>query len=403
MRRLLFGLAAGLVLVSAAAGAPTKEPTLYGLLYQSGPDPLTRLDPGTLRPVGRPLAVGAFNAAWTYSPDRGRLALAWSYTATLGRPAAIRVVDLRSWRVRPVIRLPGRVGQARALTWSAGRLLLLLDRGRESELVAIDVASSRVVASRVVVDSIVRVAVGGGRLALLLAPRDAIGPARLMVADTALTTTAIAVDRITVGSHWDRGATDAPRGRARTPGLVVDPTWATAFVLSADEAPAAVDLRTRSVTYGSVRALTRASKEIEGPWRFGLWAGGGRMVFGGVDHVGRAVSRIGLSLVDSRTWTPTVLDAAATTASVSGGLILTWDAWPGLDRALGLRAFTTEGHPTWTALAGSAIGHVQVAGTRALVRLSGTTAKVVDLRNGQVVGTLHSSIPELLVGRAASC
>ena len=126
------------------------------------------------------------------------------------------------------------------------------------------------------------------------------------------------------------------------------------------------------------------------------------MVFGGVDHVGRAVSRIGVSLVDTKTWTPTVLDAAATTASVGGDAILTWDAWPGLDRALGLRAFTTEGQPMWTALPGSAIGHVQVAGMRALVRLSGTNAKVVDLRNGQVVDTLHSSIPELLVGRAAS-
>jgi hypothetical protein len=191
-------------------------------------------------------------------------------------------------------------------------------------------------------------------------------------------------------------------GHIRIPGLVVDPAWRTAFVLSADEAPAAVDLRTHTIVYGSVRALARAAKEADGPWRFGLWTGPGGLVFGGVDHEGRAMSSIGVSLVGTEAWTPHVLDARASAAVVGGGVILTWDALPGVDRTPGLKAFTTTGEPLWTALPGSPVGYAEVSGGRALVRLSGTVAKVVDLRTGEVVGTLRASIPQLLVGRAAA-
>jgi hypothetical protein len=404
VRRLLLVLAAGLALVSWAAGAPAKQGApLYGFLEGSGPDPIARLDPGTLRPVGKPLAVGAFKSVWAYSPDRARIALAWSYTPTVGRPAAIRIVDLRGWRTERMIELGGRLGQARALTWNAGRLLLLVDAGDLYELVAVDVDRGRVVASRSVADSVVRVVAGAGRLALLVGPTRAIGPARLVVVDTALRTTTVRLDRVTAGQFWDRPvAADQPVGHIRIPGLVVDPAWRTAFVLSADEAPAAVDLRTHTIVYGSVRALARAAKEADGPWRFGLWTGPGGLVFGGVDHEGRAMSSIGVSLVGTEAWTPHVLDARASAAVVGGGVILTWDALPGVDRTPGLKAFTTTGEPLWPALPGSPVGYAEVSGGRALVRLSGTVAKVVDLRTGEVVGTLRASIPQLLVGRAAA-
>jgi hypothetical protein len=404
VRRLLLVLAAGLVLVSAAAGAPTKQGApLYGLLERSGPDPLARLDPSTLRPVGAPLAVGAYNNVWAYSPDRTRLALAWSYTPTLGRPAAIRVVDLHGWRTERVIELDGRLGQARALTWNAGRLLLLVDAGDLYELVAVDVERARVVASRAVVDSVVRVVAGAGRLALLVAPTRAIGPARIVLVDTALRTTSVRVDRVTVGQFWDRPvAADQPVGHMRIPGFVVDPAWRTAYVLSADEAPAAVDLRTHAIAYGSVRALAHVAKGADGPWRFGRWVGPGRLVFGGVDHDGTATSSIGVSLVDTEKWAPHQLDARAAAAAVGSDVILTWDATPGTDRAPRVRAFTTAGMPLWSALPGSHVGYAEISGDRALVRLSGTVANVLDLRTGEVVGTLRSSIPQLLIGRAAA-
>jgi hypothetical protein len=403
MRGLPLVIAAALVLVSAAAGAPAKEAApLYGLLERSGPDPLARLAPSTLRPVGRALDVGAFNGVWAFSPDGAGLALAWSYNTRLGRPAAIRLVDLSGWRAGRVIQLPGRVGQARALTWNRGRLLVLVDGGRDHELLAVDVASRRVVGSRRLAGSVARVVVGPGRVALLLAPRDAIGPAHLVLADTTLSVRTVGLERITAGTVWDRERPDDPNGRTRAPGLVVAPDWRTAYVLSADEAPAAVDLRAMSVRYGAARSLARRTKEVDGPWRFGLWLGRGRLVFGGIDHSGGTATRIGVSVVDANTWTATMLDAAATTATVGAGLILTWDSWPGNDRAPGLRAFTPAGQPVWTSLPGSRVGYVEVVGTRALVRLSGTVAKLVDLRGGEVVGTLRSSMPQLLVGRAAA-
>jgi hypothetical protein len=403
VRQLLVLVAAGLAVVSAAAGAPTKEAApVYGLLERSGPDPIARLDADTLRPVGTPLPVGAFNSVWAYSPDGTRVALAWSWNTTLGHPAAIRLADVRGWRPGRIIPLPGRVGQARALTWSRGRLLVLLDAGRRRELVAVDVASGRIVAARRLDGDVVRVVAGAGRLAVLLAPREAIGPARLAVVDTNLVVRTVALDRITAGSAWERDRPDDPNGRTRTPGLVVAPDWATAYVLSADESPAAVDLRAMSVRYGAARTLARRAKEIDGPWRFALWAGDGRLVFGGIDHSGPTAARVGVSLVETTAWASTVLDATATTATVAGGLILTWDSSPGSDRNTGLRAFTLAGAPVWAALPGSSIGDVEVSGGRALVRLSGTVATVLDLGTGKVVGTLRSSIPQLLVGRASA-
>jgi hypothetical protein len=115
VRTFALGLATFALLASAAAGAAKKEAApLYGLLTRSGADDLVRVDPNSLRPVGKRLDVGEFRTAWAFSPNRSKLALGWSYTATLGRVGAIRIVDLRRWRSERVIELHGELSSIQA-------------------------------------------------------------------------------------------------------------------------------------------------------------------------------------------------------------------------------------------------------------------------------------------------
>jgi hypothetical protein len=397
----LAALVAGLALASASAGGTKKEPTLYAFLSGSGPHPLVHVDPDSLRPVGKRLAVGSFGRAWSFSPDRSRLALAWSYLPTPGHPAAVRIVDLRRWRSERLIQLPGRLGQALALTWSRERLLVLAQGQTGVDALAFDVDRGKPVFSRRVSGNLMRAHARASGFVAFEGQANSIGGAQLLLVDATLELRTIPLDRITAGNFWD---STRQTYRQRRPARVVHPDGGTAYVLSADEAPATVDLRSLTVRYGNGRTLSRAAKRADGPVRFGLWAGAHRVVYSGIDLAASRTPKIGVSLVDTKTWAGRVIDPEATAAAVGSELVLTWDSGPAVDRTLGVRVFRAGGGLRFAALPKAAVRDVQIAGPRALVHLSANrpVGTVLDLETGATVTTIRGNVPWLLLGRAAS-
>ena len=409
VRMLLLGIAAGLALAAGAAGAPQKESaTLYGLLTRSGADDLVRIDPDTLRPVGKRLAVGEFGTAWAFSPDHSRLALGWSYTATLGRVGAIRIVDLRRWRSEREIILSGELSSLQAVSWVGNRLVALVSYPRESDVIAIDPRTGRVLARRTL-DGLVAHAVPTVRgLTLLAAPRAGLGPARIVLVDSALRVRSATIDRVRIGSGvTENEAGELIAGRSNHAGFALrsGASRALGYVLGAGAPPAVVDLRTLSVDYAATRTLARTAKSSEGSFRFAEMVGSDAVAFGGLDYAvdGRS-KRVGVSLLDARSWVPRPLDANATAAAAGAGVVLTWDGLPSTDRTLGVRAFGAEGALRFAALPGLSVGDVQISGERALARLSGrrSVGKVLNLRSGAVVTTMRGNVPQLLLGSAST-
>jgi hypothetical protein len=409
VRRLLLVLAAGLALVSGAAGAPVKEPApLYGLLERAGRDDLVRLDRSTLRPLGQRLDVGEYRTAWAFSPDRSKLALGWSYTATLGRVGAVRIVDLRRWRSERVIPLHGELSSLQAASWVGDRLVLLVSYPRDSDVIALDPRSGRVLGRRMLEGLVSHAAPTVRGLTLLMSPRTGLGPARVVRVDAALHVHTVTLDRLSIGP----GVTETQEGqrilgRSNYGGFALRSGAAApiGYVLAAGAPPAVVDLRSLSVQYAASRILAARTKSAEGSWRFAHWTGADSVVYGGMDYsADGGGKRMGVDLLDTRTWNRRSLDPNATAAAIGSGLVLTWDSWPAAARTLGVRGFGADGAVRFAALKASAVGDVEIAGLRALVRLSGTRpiGKVLDLRTGTVVATLRGNVPRLLAGRAAA-
>jgi hypothetical protein len=407
--RWLIAVVGALALATGASAALEKEPPqLYGLLERAGRDDLVRIDRESLRPVGDRLDVGEFGHGWVFSKDRSQLALGVSYIGARGRTPAVRIVDLRGWRGERLITLPGQFGSVRAASWVGNRVLALVDNPRAWDLVAVDPDGGKVVGRRTLIGHVLHAVPTVRGLTLLTAPQGALGPAAVVLVDRDLRSRSVTLDRISAGSEMREDVNGVPvPGPSRHPGFVLrsGALGAVAWVLGASAPPATVDLNGLTVRYAANRTLAVAAKTREASWRFGHWAGGHEVVYGGMEYTAEGkATRVGVSLLDARTWEQRPLDATATAAVAGGGSVVTWDSRPAADRTLGLRVFGSDGSLRFTVLPRAAVGTVQIVGARALVRLFGTrpVAKVLDLRMGAVVTTIRGNVPHPLAGAAAS-
>lgn len=313
------GLLIAVLALIAAAAAPAAEAPLaplYGWQYrdQQRPPLFTRLDPPTLRPVGKRVELGGDSGGASFSPDRSRVAI--------GGEPRLRILDLASMRWVSTMRLVQR-GYIRFKAWPSPRRVLVIagegETGDERLLVA-DPYARRIVRQAPLPGTMLGLAVVPDRLVLLLGRQNRIEPLRLAVVDDE--------GRIRIAALAVSGG-DVHRRRTRSPGLTTDPTGSRAYIVEPDGSVAVVDLTTLRVEYHF--ALQRTlSKGAPGDFREAGWIGDGLLaVTGGRSrrtsdaHHPFEWDASGLEVIDTRTWTRRMIDPLASGAAYTAGTLLT--------------------------------------------------------------------------------
>src|SRR5215207_6508388 len=206
MRRWLFlaltvAAAPAALAVAASSGGPsatrpaaTPSGPLLGVVKDSDALRLARVDPDTLellrgpRPhAGSPACVPRSGGEaclglppWGYSPGRSRLAVARNRDHAVD---SLAVVDPRRMRVTTEVRLAG--GPVGLVAWLPGERVLALQElccEERQQVLTIDLAQRRVRARQPLEGSVLGVARTPRALVTLVAPANAIGPARLELA-----------------------------------------------------------------------------------------------------------------------------------------------------------------------------------------------------------------------------
>jgi hypothetical protein len=207
----------------------------------------------------------------------------------------------------------------------------------------------------------------------------------------------------------------------------VDPSRRLAFAVAAGAPIAEIDLATLRVSYhelsepismlGRLRSWleprTEAKGAQDGPDRNALWVGEHTLVVFGSDAHGSLDSRgrpqltvtpAGVRLVDTRTWSSTMLERGATAVSLADGALLVtaslWDSRTQRTTGVGLVGYGSDGarFHLW----GDAAVYVQAAGNRAVASVTGTKRSyVVDVATGRVLDERDGAQPLLLAGEAS--
>jgi hypothetical protein len=401
----------------AASSSAAGTPPLLGMAGPQGSLGLVRLDPAELRALpGASVPVGDGGCAarlggtlcwplpaWAFSPDRRKLAVA-------AEGAELRIVDVA--RLRVIRRLPieegGPVG---ALAWlGPQRLLAVQDEDYWSErqrLLVIDLARNRVTAVRALGGSVLGAALAGKRLVLVVAPAQAIGPARLLVADARADVRGVDLG-LAAGERAGSG-----RFEEELPGLAVDAAGGHAFVVGQDGV-LEVDVRRLAVSrhplHPAGRVLSARAKVVAGWRRQARWVGGDLLAVSGWDTGPGGTKPAGLAVIDTRTWTARLLEPGASSFLFASGLLLatgsTYDPETGETSSIGLAAFTPDGEERFRLFQGESAWVVQVYGGRAYVdapRGGAATQplRVVDLRQGRLVGARPKPLPWLVTAPAS--
>ena len=394
----------------AGTQARVSTPHLPQLLGFSG-SAIVRIDPDSLKPLAGarvPVSSGGCSGRnggtacwglppWSASPDGKRVAVANNDTSS------VAVVD--ATRLRVLARIPIGGGQLGALTWlSRKRLLALQEMGGERQrLLVLDVAGRRVVARRPLGGSVLRLAVAGRRLVVLLSPAQRIGRARLAVASSTGAVRFLRLGQIVAGSKV-LGTGSTFRVEAQLPGLAVDSRGNHAFVVGSTRI-ADVDLARLSVSYHTPsRQPAMAAKEIKGHERVARWLGRGLLAVSGTDATGEQRQPAGLRLIDTARWSVRTLDPDTGSFNLVGDVLLAsgWKTPQDHSTGTGLAAYALdsserfrvlEGRLTWLALAYRGRAYVGVSGQDPLT--------IVDLGTGDIVGSRTQPLPTLLLGEGA--
>jgi hypothetical protein len=389
MRLRIGVLAAGAALLFAGlGGGATPRPVVLGVSWQ-GTGLLSRVDARTLVPVGRKIDIGKPpTGLLARSPDGRTIALGH------GSILELRFVDVRAMRATGRLRLPG-LGSILSGIWPSPRRLVALQGGTDAAVLVVDPQARRLL-ERTPLDGEVTGAVGRGRLLLaLLAPRGAIGQARLAVIGSDGRVRTIALPGVVAGFATPAGPDDVVRHAS--PGFAADPSGRRAVVVTPD-ALLTVDLETLAVT--KLRSLerrpARLAKRIEGWGRRVLWLRGDRIVVTG-SNVSSTESRgtrttTGATLVQLESQTRRALDPSATGVELSGTTLLAYGG-------SALRGYRLDGSLRFELLRGRDTGYVQTAGRWAYVGSANSTRfTVVDVRAGRVVGTARTPDPTIVLG-----
>jgi len=416
------GVVAPPPLPSSAPRAPVRAGPLVGV----SPDgdlavELTRLDPRTLRPLGRGrLRLEGIWPMLAVAPDRS--------VAVLGSDDGdLAVVDLVHLRRLGAIRTEAPSLAVSGWSWAGPSRLLLFGSASETttEVLAVDIRTRRVV-RRQRFDG---VAQGSTRLpnglALLTAPTDAIGQARLVVSDRDAALRTVTLPEVNAGfRQLDDTDGSEPRMEQAVPGIAADPAGRRVYVVPGDGPMAAVDVATLQVTYHrlgrSASLLERLArwwtppaeaKVIAGPSRTTLWLGDGRLAVTGYD--GSATGHhqevpSGLELIDTASWTSHQVDRHSSGAVLAAGTLLAFGTafgtgQDGANQGYGLTLYGPGDRQPVHRFGEKQVSGVQANGDLAYVQVMdanlGDVADyaVLDLRSGRVLHEGTGDLPQLLV------
>ena len=370
---------------------------------------VARLDPRSLEPLPGPRArLGRAGGPSALSPDGSQVVFA-------GYRSLVRIVDLARMRVRADIAERGDFG---AVAWPEPRRILLatgFNWEMGVDVVLVDPLARRVLLRRSLGGSLQRFVPTEDGLLLLLGPRaGGIGASRLAVFSADGDIRVLRLGGVPAGFEHDQLEDGFVVDRYRTPGLAVDPSGETAFVVGADGEVAEVDLRTLRVQYHELRRTTsllgrlrswlepaaEAKGASDGSVRDAVWLGGGLIaVSGWDDHASfdaegnqtQTTTAAGVALVDMQEWSKRMLAPDATAASLAGDLLLVygsrWD-WVGSFEGVGLSGFDREGERRFRLFGAQSVASVEVVGQHGYVRFDdsyGCPGRIVDLRSGRVL------------------
>ena len=392
-------IAAALAPPAGAQGTPADVP-LVRMRDGRGSDLLFRLNPRTLQQVGRPIRTFRGGSDLRVSPDGTRLAFVspWSRRGP-GRPTRIHFVDLANWRSLGIARV-GRHDWVTVGWVSGGRVVAVSGDGPGPQrLLWVDVRSRKVVVRRAFAGWVVNSLPVPGGLAVVLGPREGVGPLRILVLDANGGVRIIRLDGVHAGADYAERT-----GKVLTPAVAVDRENGRMYVVAARGGLVAeVDLASGGVDYHSLGAS--ASKGNIGVWwRDAVVAGDGRIAVTGTTWPrppgGRALSLpvpFGLRMIDTASWTISTLDPRTDAMQVAGDTVLAagmrWFGPARRSKSTGLLAFDGAGRRAFTRFRGRRVvllgsrgdlGYVWVRSTR--------TAHVIDLDDGHTINTIRTGV-----------
>jgi hypothetical protein len=416
----------------------TGDRPLLGIIQPNGAAKLARVDPRSLRPLpGRRIALsGWWN--WAFSPNRSRVVLAQYQRGRTLRQRSLRFVDVRSMRAVADIRLG--VGGVDWLAWLSPDRVLVLQRlccSGKFDLVIVAPHTRRVLQRRTLDGEPIHAASTRDEFAVLAAPPHGIGPCRLFVVDALGRVRSVGLGQVWAGREAPEQATAPFVSRHRYPGLALDPDGGQAFVTSDDGTVASVDLRTLEVAYHTPvqqRSLfvrvrnwlepAAQAKASDGTSRRALWLGAGLLAVTGNDDrtfigaegaLSMRTDPVGLSLIDTNSWTVRRIDDSVSHVSRTGNLLLatgySWDSSTQREGGYGLAGFALDGSKRFHLFEDTNLTQLKVYRGRAYVGFNGTVRvgathirlddgsafKTVDLGTGRIIGTRTAPLPTLLV------
>jgi hypothetical protein len=294
-----------------------------------------------------------------------------------------------------VVRTVPRVGAISGLAWLTPRRALAVGY---DDLAVIDLQRGVVVERRSLDALPYAVRRAGLALLLLLAPREGVGPARLLLVDASGRARDIALEEIPAGSTTPSTGGGQELDR---PGLALATDGRRAWVVG-DATVAEVALPSLVVSYHPLalrRPAAAAKGSSPGYLRQAVLVDARTLAVSGEDvsAVGdRLETRAaGLTLVDTRTWRSRRIAAGVTRVAGAGRLLLAFGG-ARAGQGVGLRGYA-GGRPRFHLFGAQAVQWVEVAGGRAYTSL-GPTILAVDLERGEVVGRLAGPMPQLLLG-----
>jgi hypothetical protein len=411
-----------------AGPARSSALAVYGL---AGPSPrLYAVDPRTLRPRrDRSAPINGHAFGWSFSPDRSRLAAGSDVTAEL------RLYDLKRLRVLGDVDLvePSVHGLVYATTWASRSRVLaaVVSPGccglGDTVVSAVDASSRRVLWRRDLQGSLQAGASYRGGFVLVLGPKYAIGPSRLVVVARSGRLRTAPLGQISSGWQRSGGGTRFV-SHQWNPGLALDAASGRAFVVQAGAPLAEVDLRRLSVRYhelaepisllGRLRDWLEPkaeAKAMQGPERRVVWLGNGRLAVTGVDYQALVDSKgqeqeldtpTGLKLIDTRNWSVRRLDHTTCSITFSGGVLFafgtSWDSRTSTMSGSGLTAYDAGGRELYHRYGQQPIGGVEAVPRGVLVGGNQGSSvfrheDVLEPRSGRVLGRARVDV-ELITG-----